>query len=129
LAPRGHRMAAARRLAFAAAMRMVDRVHRHAAYRGLAAEPAVPPGLADHDILVVGVRHRTDRRAAFGADHAHLARGHAEEGIALLAADQLNVGAGRAGDLTALAGFHLDIMDDGAERHASERHRVAGFHI
>src|SRR3954453_13718363 len=103
LAPRGHRMAAARRLAFAAAMRMVDRVHRDTAHRGLAAEPAVPPGLADHDILVVGVRDRTDRRAAFGADHAHLARGHAEEGIALLAADELNVGAGRAGDLTALA--------------------------
>src|SRR4051812_20643997 len=44
LAPRGHRMTPARRLAFAAAMRMVDRVHRDTAHRGLAAEPAVPPG-------------------------------------------------------------------------------------
>src|SRR5439155_14091754 len=100
-------MTAAGGLAFAAAMRVIDRVHRDTAHRGLAAEPAVPPGLADHDILVVGFRDRTDRRAAFVADHAHLARGHADEGIALLSTDEPNVDAGGAGDLASLARLHL----------------------
>src|SRR5689334_1807307 len=47
LAPWRHRVAPAGGAAFAAAMRVVDRVHRHAAHRGLLAEPAVTAGLAD----------------------------------------------------------------------------------
>src|ERR1700730_8163236 len=47
LAPRGHRMTAAGGAAFAAAVRMIDRVHRDAAVVGLAAEPAIATGLAD----------------------------------------------------------------------------------
>ena len=46
LAPGRDRMAAARRAAFAAAMRMVDRVHRDAANRRSLAEPALATGLA-----------------------------------------------------------------------------------
>src|SRR5262249_4969697 len=53
LAPRGHRVAPTGGPAFAAAVRMVDRVHRHAAHRGPLAEPAVAAGLADDDVLVV----------------------------------------------------------------------------
>ena len=129
LAPRRDRMAAARGAALAAAMRVVDRVHRHAAHRGPAAEPAVSPGLADHDVLLVGVRHRADRRPAFGAHHAQLAGGQPQQRIALVAADQLGIGSGRAGDLAALAGLHLDIVDDRADRHAAHRHRVAGLDV
>src|SRR5437773_5012678 len=46
LAPRRARMAPARGLALAAAHRVVDGVHRHAAHRRRAAEPAAPPRLA-----------------------------------------------------------------------------------
>ncbi len=53
----------------------------------------------------------------------------AQQRIALIAADELDVGAGRAGDLAALAGFHLDIVDDCADRHAAQRHRVAGLDV
>src|ERR1700723_3622234 len=60
LAPWRHRMTAARGAAFAAAMRMVHRVHRDAAVMGLAAEPAVATGLADRNVHVVRVGHRTD---------------------------------------------------------------------
>ena len=49
--------------------------------------------------------------------------------IALLAADQLHIGAGRARDLPALAGLHLDIVDDRAERHVPQRHRIAGLDV
>src|SRR3954463_9702230 len=45
LAPRGDRMAAARGLAFAAAVRMVDRVHGHATDHGTTTEPAGAAGL------------------------------------------------------------------------------------
>src|SRR5262245_18179177 len=48
--PRAYRMPAARGLALAAAVRMVDRVHRHAADRGPAAQPARAAGLADRDV-------------------------------------------------------------------------------
>src|SRR5436190_7853326 len=122
-------MPTTRGLALAAAMRVIDRVHRDATHRRLTAEPAVPASLADDDVLMIGVRHRADRRAAFGTDHAHLAGGHPQQRVALLAADQLDIGAGRAGDLTALPGLHLDIMDDRAERHVAQRHRIARFDI
>src|SRR5690348_14806659 len=122
-------MAPARGAAFAAAMRMVDRVHRHAAHRGLLAEPAVTAGLADDDVLLVRVGHRADRRPALGAHHAHLARGEAEQRVAGVAADQLDEGAGRARELAALARLHLDVVDDGADRDVAHRHGVARLDV
>src|SRR3954471_16814572 len=53
LAPRGHRMAAAGGAAFAAAVRMIHRVHGDAAIVRLAAEPSVAAGLAYRDIHVI----------------------------------------------------------------------------
>src|SRR6266702_3043157 len=66
LAPGRNRVAATRSAALAAAMRVIDRVHRHAAHRGPAAQPATPTGLADDNVLLIGVRHRADRRPALG---------------------------------------------------------------
>src|SRR2546423_8383073 len=122
-------MAAARGLALAAAMRVIDRVHRDAAHRRLAAEPTVPAGLADDDVLMIRVRHCADRRAAFGAHHPYLARGHPQQRIALIAADQLDISAGRSGDLAPLARLHLDIVDDRAGRNVAQRHRVARLDV
>src|ERR1700733_4683014 len=70
LAPRGDRMTATRGLALAAAVRMVDRVHGDAAHDRPMAEPAGAAGLADHGVLVVRVRHRTDGRQTLGRDQA-----------------------------------------------------------
>src|SRR6185312_15830016 len=119
----------ARGAAFAAAMRMIDRVHRDAAHRGPLAEPAVAPGLADRNVLRIGIGDGADRRHAFGAHHPHLARGEPQQRIARIAADDLRVGAGRACQLAALARLHLDIVDDGADRDVAHRHRVARLHI
>src|SRR3954466_9528636 len=55
LTPWRHRMAPARRLAFTAAKRVVDRVHRHAAHVRALAEPAAPPCLADRHVLVIDI--------------------------------------------------------------------------
>src|SRR5207245_9186735 len=57
------------------------------------------------------------------------ARSHAQEGIALVAPDQLDISPGRAGELTALPRLHLDIVDDRAGRDVAQRHRIAGLDV
>src|SRR5437016_1628204 len=59
-APRRDRVAAARGAALAAAVRVVDRIHRNTAIVRHAAEPALAAGLADRDVHVVGIRDRPD---------------------------------------------------------------------
>src|SRR6266545_4330821 len=58
--PRRHRVAAAGGTAFAAAVRVIDRIHRHAAIVRPPAEPARTTRLADRNVHMVGVRHRAD---------------------------------------------------------------------
>src|SRR4029453_13017315 len=59
-APRGDRMAAALRLALAAAVRVVDRVHRRAAYAWADALPAAAARLATGLVLVIRVADLPD---------------------------------------------------------------------
>ena len=49
-------------------------------------------------------------------DQALFARVQAKDRHAPVTADELDVGAGRTGDLAALARLHLDIVDDRADR-------------
>src|SRR6476619_3909001 len=74
LAPRGHRMAPARGLAFTAAVWMVHRVHGHAAVHRLLAQPDIASGLADGHVLMVHVADLPDRRHAIDQHLARLAR-------------------------------------------------------
>src|SRR5882672_9074776 len=55
LAPRSHRMASAGGLAFTAAMRMVDRVHGHAAVDRFLAQPYIAARFADGHVLMVHI--------------------------------------------------------------------------
>src|SRR5262245_30703138 len=114
LAPRGDRMTAARGAALAAAMRMVDRVHGDTAIVRALAEPALAASLAEVDVAVVGVRHGADGGKTRAVHGALLARVEAQDRPALVAADELRIGAGRTRDLAALAGLQLDIVDDRA---------------
>src|SRR3712207_4742335 len=111
-APRGLRMVAQRAGALAAAVRVVDRVHGLAARLRAHAQVALAAGLADRDVLVVGVADDADGRPALRADHAHLARGQAQRRHGALAGHQLDRRARRAGELAALAGLQLDVVDD-----------------
>src|SRR3546814_12640128 len=70
LAPRRDRMTAARRPAFATAVRMVDRVLRYAARPRELAQPALANPLCAVMVLVVGVRHRPDRPHALRTEIA-----------------------------------------------------------
>src|SRR5581483_7887433 len=73
LAPRGHRMTSAAGLTFATAVRMVDRVHDHAAVGGTDAHPAGTAGLADGNVFGIGVAHLADGGHAIHQHPASLA--------------------------------------------------------
>src|SRR5207344_2945555 len=108
LAPRRHRVAAGRVVGLAAAVRVVDRVHRDAARLRALALVAVAARLADLEVLVLGVGEHSNRGPTLGAHHPHL-RGRQPQGhhLALLRR-QLDRGPGRAPELAALAGGELD---------------------
>src|SRR3569623_972903 len=46
-----------------------------------------------------------------------------------IAADDLIVSPGGAGDLATLARLQLDVVDDGADRHLADLHRIARLHV
>src|SRR3954467_12294746 len=135
-APGGLRMVAERRGALAAAVRVVDRIHGRAARLRAHAHVALAAGLADRDVLVVGVADHADGRAALRADHAHLARGQAQRGVVGLLGHQLDARARGTAELAAAAGLHLDVVHERAHRDVREGQRVAyrdvgtwaGFH-
>src|SRR5690606_34236539 len=110
---------------FPTAVRVVDGVHRAAALVRLAAEPAGTAGLAEDDVLVVGVADRADRGVALAVETAQLARGHPDGDVRAVAALDLDAGARGARQLGALARHHLDGVDDRAHRDEAQRHGVA----
>src|SRR5205085_2770668 len=77
LAPGRDGVASARSLALAAAVRVIHRVHRHAADVRAYAVPARAPGLAVGDVLVLDVADLTDGRVADDGHAPYLARRHA----------------------------------------------------
>src|SRR5690606_956009 len=129
LAPRRNRGATTRGPAFTTTVRVVDRVHGNAANVRTPAHVTLAASLAEVLVHVVGVRNRAHRGHAAVQDHAKLAGAETDLGVALIAADQLGVGAGRTGQLGALARLHLDVVDDRSDRHRAQRHGVARLHV
>src|SRR3982751_5828828 len=107
-------MAARSVMGLAAAVGMVDGVHRDATALRTLALVAVASGLADLHVLVLGVGKRSDGRAAVGPDQPHLRRREPQGDHLALLGNQLDRGARGAAELAALAGDQLDVMDDGA---------------
>src|SRR6185295_2459270 len=110
--PGRNRVAAARSTAFAAAERMIDRVHGDAAVVRLASHPALAAGLADRDVHVVRVRDCTDGRHAAPVHQSLLPGIEPQDDVFLITADDLGVGTGRARELAALADLDLDVVHD-----------------
>src|SRR5215467_72852 len=128
-APRGDRVTAGGVVRLAAAVRVVDRVHRDAAGLRALALVAAAAGLPHLEILVLGVGEDADGGATVGANQPHLRGGQAQGDHLPLLRDQLDRGAGGAAELATLAGDQLDVVDDRAGRHLAQRHRVAGFDV
>src|SRR5271170_7584825 len=113
------------RFALAAAMRMVNRVHRNPAHVTALAEPARTPGLADRNILVIEIAHLPDGRAAIRLHHPLLARRQLEQRHLALFRHQLRLHARTPRELGPGARLELDRMNHGAERDVLEHQRVA----
>src|ERR1700722_12168034 len=112
-------------LALAAAVRVIDRVHHDAAHRRPHAQPAHRAGLAEHAQVVLIVADFADGGAAIDVDLANLPRLQAHARIQPFARRELRGAAGRAGELAALAHFHLDVVHRAADRNVPQRQRVA----
>src|SRR5262249_44065618 len=125
LAPGRHRVTATGGLALAAAHRVVDGVHHHAAVVRPEAQVADAARLAVRDVLVLEVADLPDGGVAVDVHLAPLAAGEAHLRVAALARHQLGAGARRAHHLPALAGAQLDVVHLRAEGDLLQRQRVA----
>src|SRR6185312_3216519 len=129
LAGRVDRVPATGRLALTTTVRVVDRVHGHAAHRRALALPAHPAGLAPVDVGLLGVADLADGGAAAHVDVADLPGGHPQLRVRPVLGYQLDAGAGRAGDLGAATGPQLDRVHHGAGRDVAQRQVVAGLDV
>src|SRR6266542_477625 len=129
LAPRAHRVAATRALALAAAERVVDRVHGHAARVRTLAAVAVAPRLAPVDQVVPGVADLADGGPAGHLDLADLTRGHPQRGATAFLGEQLDRDPGGAPQLGTAARAQLHGVHRGADRDAAQRQGVAGLDV
>src|SRR5258705_7261903 len=129
LAPGSDRVTSARGLTFSTTVRVVDRVHRDTAVGGANTLPAIASGLADGDVLVVGVANLANGRHALDEDLAGLARGQLEERVIAFLGDELNLGAGGTGHLRALAGAKFDVVNRRTGGDVLERQSVADENI
>src|SRR6266853_4578506 len=125
LAPRRNRMPLGAGSTLSAAMRVVDRVHRHPAHRRADSAPAHRAGLAELAQIVLLVADLADRGPALEQNLSDLAGAQPDLGVASLARQQLHRGAGRARQLRAFARHHLDAMNGRAHRDIAQRERVA----
>src|SRR6266436_546632 len=125
LAPRVGWGPPTRALPFAAAQRVIDGVHRHAADAGAAAQPARLPRLADRQQLVLGVADFADRRETLAAHHPHFRRAEPQRDVVAFFGHDLRAGPGAAAQLAAAADLQLEVVHRGAQRNLEQRHRVA----
>src|SRR5437899_3198256 len=112
------------RAPLAAAVRMIDGIHRDAANARATSEPARPSRLADRDVLVLEVADLADGGAALDADEALLARRQLHERVLAFLCHQLRRAAGAPHHLPALAGAELDVVDHRAEGDRTQRQAV-----
>ena len=111
--------------AFAAAVRMVIRVHDGTADRRADAHVALAAGLADVDQVVVSVADDTDRGAAVDRNHSHLSGGKTKRRVFTFFSHQLSAVACRADHLAAASRLKLNIVYHGTDRDGWERQAVA----
>src|SRR5262245_51325878 len=116
LTPRALRVVALR-LALAAAVRVIDRVHRHPAHARTPPEPSRAAGLAVRDVAVVEIADLTDGGAAGALHQPELAGRQLEQRVLAFLRHQLNGRPGPAAELTAAARAQLDVVHDRSERH------------
>src|SRR5688572_30441723 len=111
--------------AFAAAERVVDRVHRLGSRVRADAHVARAAGLAEVDVDPVEVAELTNGRAASALHAAHLTgRENDHRPLPFLGAETSHA-TGGADQLPALAGVHLHVVNLKSRRDVRQGHRIA----
>jgi len=113
------------RPAFAAAVGVIDGIHRHAAHGGPDAAPADAPRLADRLQAVLFVADLADGRAAIEVHLADLARAQAHLRIATFSREELHRGPRGARELRAAPWLHLHAVDGGPHWDIAQRQAVS----
>mmetsp|Transcript_10340 Transcript_10340/g.13500 ORF Transcript_10340/g.13500 Transcript_10340/m.13500 type:complete len:232 (+) Transcript_10340:1431-2126(+) len=129
LTPWGHRVTTTGGTTFTTTVRVIDRVHNHTTHRRTLALVAHTAGFTKVLVGVVRVGHGTNGGHAFLTDEAQFTRGQADLSVATITTNELSIGTGCTGDLAAFAGLHFDVVNDGTDRHARERHCVARLDV
>src|SRR5216683_2463273 len=122
--PRGPRMIALY-LAFAAAVRMVDGIHSHAAHRRLDALPTRASCFSIGFILMIEVADLADRRHALHGKLANFAGRQLHERQVAFFAQQLRRAAGRTHHLAAAPRIEFQVVHHRAGRNVLELQRIA----
>src|SRR5512135_1150756 len=112
---------------FTTTVRVIDRVHHHAANRRPHTAPTHRTGLADRTQAVLFVAALAQGGTAINVHLPNLARTQTQLGVAAFARQQLDRGTGRARDLRTLARHHLDTVHRATDRDAAQRQAVAGL--
>ena len=113
--------------AFATTHGVIDRVHNNTAVARTTTEPAAATSLTANFEVVLGVGDDTDGGAASLENHTHLARGHLDDGILVVARHELCIGTCGANHLGTLTGAEFDVVDKGTEWDFGEGEGVADF--
>src|SRR5579864_211231 len=127
-APRRLRMVALDS-AFTAAVRVIDRVHSHAAVRWPPPMPARAPCLAVRDVFMIQIAKLADSRHAVQREFPRFARWQLDERDVALFAEQLSGAPRRTHQLSALAGRKLEVVHHRAGRNIANRQSVAGQNV
>src|SRR6266852_2778446 len=122
--PRGYRMVALD-LAFAAAVRVIHRVHGHTTNRRLFSAPPRPSRLAKGLVLVVQVTHLAHGRLAFHAELAHFARRHLHQRQVAFLAQQLRRRSRGAHGLSAASRVQLQVVHHRSGRNVADLQGIA----
>ena len=130
LAPRGDRRGQTNRaLAFAAAVRVITRVHNNTADARADAHVTAATGLTDANVAVVSIAHGADGCLRVHGDHADFAGGQTDLRVRAFLSHQLSGVAGTANELAAAARNDLNVVDQRTERDVADRQGVARLDV
>ncbi len=112
-------------LTFTTTVRVVDRVHTHAADGRTNAEPAGTAGFTGHFIHVLGIADLADRAVAVIVETTDFSGGHLDQGITGFTVGDDSLLTGSTSHLAARSRTNFDVVHRGTQGHVFQGHGVA----
>lgn len=130
LAPRGNRAGTTNgALAFTTTVGVIVRVHYRTADGGTPAHVSSAAGLTVVHVLVIGIAYLTNGGHALYGYISQLTGGEPDQGVSAFLSHQLSHNASGTGQLRALAGVHLNVVDKGTNRNVQHGQSIAGLDV